>query len=53
MMIYEPYGWIVVMMEEDSAASNAVARSPVLVMVGSAPRSPNLPLQGANPEVRR
>ena len=52
-MIHVHFKHVIVMLEEASAASNAVERGPVPMMLGSAPRRSNPSLNGANPEVRR
>ena len=48
MMVNVHYKHFLVMLEESSAASNTVERGSVPVMLGSAPRCSNPPLNGAN-----
>ena len=45
MMIYEPFEWIIAMLEKVSAASNAVARCPVPVVLGPLPSVEPRPLK--------
>ena len=52
-MVYVHYKQVIAMLEEASAASNAVEGGPAPVRVGSGPSCSNLLLDGATPGPRR